>query len=471
MLSPTHEEEITTLVSSLVKSYKDLPLRLFQISMISSTVSSDAPTNNGTARKYRDEIRPRHGLLRSREFLMKDLYTFDTTYESAIDTYKDVSAAYRAFFSDLKLPVLVAEASSGDMGGDLSHEYHLANPIGADTVLTCGSCGYTANDEVASSRPSPLANPKTAEFYVWRGISKDHKTLINAWYPQAHGVASGDGLNIHAVKTIIPELDASIKDPLKVWDKVLQKAAKNSAATPRLLNIVDSRLASTFKDLQKDLPMVPADFGTPKLEQTLVTETPKGAGINLLQIVDGDNCPRCESGTLNIQRALELGHTFHLGSRYSKPLDACVSLPEAPNERVPIQMGCHGIGISRILGSIAEQMSDEKGLMWPRAIAPFEVAVIPTSGVTPETLQFYDSLAGGQNGSGPSIDAVLDDRKENFGWKMRDADLTGVPVVVVLGRAWRDQGICEVQCRSLELKENVSVQELPNYLQDLLAKL
>lgn len=426
--------------------------------------------DNNTARKYRDEIRPRHGLLRSREFLMKDLYTFDVSYESAIETYKEVSAAYRAFFAEMKLPIIVAEASSGDMGGDHSHEYHLANPVGEDTIATCSSCGYTANDEVATSRPASSSSTKKSELYLWRGISEDRRTLINAWYPQIDGLSAGEGLNIHAVKAVVPELDASIDNPLRYWDNTLQKVSKKNFVAPRLINVIDSRVVSTYKEMEKNLPMIPADFGTPQLEQTVVTETSKGAGINLLGLTDGDGCPRCDTGTLHVQRALELAHTFHLGTRYSKPLKAFVTLPEAPKERLPMQMGCHGIGISRILGSVAEHMSDDKGLKWPRAIAPFEVAIIPTSDVTPETLQLYDSIAG-HEGSRPAIDVVLDDRKEKFGWKMQDADLVGYPVLIVLGRAWRDQGLCEIQCRSLGLKDNVSVEEVPSYLVDLLAKL
>ncbi|KND90403.1 Proline--tRNA ligase, cytoplasmic [Tolypocladium ophioglossoides CBS 100239] len=406
---------------------------------------------------------------------MKDLYTFDTSLESAIETYREVAAAYRAFFADLKLPVLVAEASSGDMGGDHSHEYHLVNAIGEDTVATCTSCGYTANDEVAIARPPPRDDQSArvksmeADFHVWRGITKDRKTLVNAWYPRHGGAWADTDINVHAVKEAVPELDASINDPLRSLIDALKHEGDSPAAI-RLINIVDSRLASEFRELQDKLPVVPTELSNISISQFSVTEAETGTGFNLLRLADGDGCPRCETGLLQVHRALELGHTFYLGTRYSEPLELSVSLPNSSGGPVPIQMGCYGIGVSRIFGAVAEHMADQQGLNWPRAIAPFEVVIIPPSGVSPETLGFYDMLAG-QGSLSPDFDIALDDRKETFGWKMQDADMIGYPVTVVLGKAWRDKGICEVQCRSLALKENVAVDDVPARLRDLLARL
>ncbi|KAM0259543.1 hypothetical protein ACHAQJ_003269 [Trichoderma viride] len=454
MLSPTHEEEITSLVASTLKSYKDLPLKLYQIT-----------------RKYRDEIRPRHGLLRSREFIMKDLYTFDLTVESAVETYHDVAAAYRAFFSDLKLPILVAEASSGDMGGEHSHEYHLSHAIGEDTVAACNSCGYTANDEVAAARSSRQLDGtiSSSNFGLWRGITKDRKTLINVWYPSTGDSSSEDCWNIHAVKSVISELDTSVNDAVSFWSEALQQAGGQSGEL-RLLNVIDSRLSAAFEALQNELPLFPADLADSHIPQSSITQTPAGMDLNLLRIMDGDGCPRCDTGKLEIHRALELGHTFLLGTRYSEPLEASVALPQNPGVQVPAQMGCFGIGVSRILGAVAEQLTDDKGLNWPRAIAPFEVVIIPTSGVNQQTLEFYDTLAK-HEGSGTGLDVVLDDRKEAFGWKMQDADMTGYPVMIVLGKAWREKGVCEVQCRRLSLKENVAAEDVPQYVRSLLERL
>lgn len=433
-----------------------------------------ALTNTAPARKYRDERRPRHGLLRGREFLMKDLYTFDLTSAAAIETYKQVSAAYRAFFVDLKLPFLVAEASSGDMGGDLSHEYHLPAAVGEDTVVNCNKCSYTANDEVAAARTPAVTGAKIAasQVQVWRGVTQDRKTLVNAWYPKSQDTSSESTVSLHAVKSAVPELDTSIEDPAQFWND----AAKDGKL--QVVNVVDTRLVPSLSELQKELPLLPENLKAQDAEQSFVQEV-DGEGLNLVSLADGDGCPRCEDGTLKISKALEVGHTFHLGTRYSVPLDASVTIPNteipeiaaseglAPGSRVPVQMGCHGVGVSRIFGAVAELLADEKGLNWPRAIAPFEVAIIPTSGLAHEAEGLYDTLAAGKSG----LDVVLDDRKQSFGWKMKDADLIGYPVVVILGKSWKEKGTCEVQCRRLSVKEDVPVDALPQFVSELLDQL
>lgn len=402
---------------------------------------------------------------------MKDLYTFDLTIESAVETYRDVAAAYTAFFSDLKLPILVAEASSGDMGGEHSHEYHLSHAIGEDTVAACNSCGYTANDEVAAARLSrqldDTISPST--FGIWRGVTKDRKTLVNVWYPRLANSPSEDSWNIHAVKSVVSELDTSVSDAMSFWNEAVQQVEGHSGEL-RLLNVIDSRLATAFEDLRDELPLFPANLENTHIPHSSITQTLAGTDLNLLRIIDGDGCPRCDTGKLEIHRALELGHTFLLGTRYSKPLEASVALPQNPGTQVPVQMGCFGIGVSRILGAVAEQMADDKGLNWPRAIAPFEAIIIPTSGVNQQTLEFYDALTKHES-SAAGLDVVLDDRNEAFGWKMQDADMTGYPVVIVLGKAWREKGVCEVQCRRLSVKENVKAEDVPQYLAALLERL
>ncbi|PHH63708.1 hypothetical protein CDD81_5580 [Ophiocordyceps australis] len=345
LLSPTHEEEVTSLVAASLHSYKDLPVRLYQ-----------------TTRKYRDEMRPRHGLLRSREFVMTDLYTFDLCQESAIDTYQQISGAYSCFFEDLKLPVLVAKANSGDMGGDLSHEYHLSHSVGSDVVAVCRECGHAVAYEAAAAAQD------------------------------CHGQ---DGQNTNAQDGDAQDTDAQ--------DNLLGPAA-----------------AST--------------------------------------------CRECVTGSLQLQRGLELGHTFYLGTRYSEPLGLCV--PTANTSATPVHMGCYGIGVSRLIGAVAELKADERGLQWPRPMAPFEVAVVPSSPkVAPKMLSLYDDLAS------QGLDVVLDDRDKRFGWKMRDADLAGYPVIVVLGRAWHEDATCEVQCRSLDIKQTVTSEALPEFVAKIVSRL
>ncbi|KAL0939427.1 prolyl-trna synthetase, partial [Colletotrichum truncatum] len=483
MLSPTHEEEITSLVAKTVKSYKELPLRLYQIT-----------------RKFRDELRPRHGLLRSREFTMKDLYTFDISQQAALETYNKVQAAYAGIFGALKLPVMVAKASSGDMGGDLSHEYHLPTPIGEDTVINCSICDYTANTEVAETQPN-TTEPENADMAaqtgissvkVWRGISKDRYTLVNVWYPgqipgrrQMVDMLDTD-ISIPAVKSVVPDLDASIENALSLWRDAIATAFtedQTAANRPKLVNVVDFRLVKWVDELlRQETKMWPFAQSRSKLESVTVTEGGNGQGLNVLIPHAGDKCPNCDSGTLQVQKALEVGHTFHLGTRYSEPLGAMVSTPGfATSDGVtsqslmteklqPMQMGCHGIGISRLIGAVVEHLADQKGLQWPRAIAPYEAVVIYATEYTEEAVGVYDQLARPMSELA-AVDVVLDDRKVSFGWKLKDAELVGYPVVVLLGKVWGQSGSCELHCRRLGISEKVSLSDIRRRVSESLEKL
>ncbi|KAK3337347.1 hypothetical protein B0T19DRAFT_412283 [Cercophora scortea] len=478
LLSPTHEEEITSLVARTVKSYKELPLRLYQIT-----------------RKYRDEFRPRHGLLRGREFVMKDLYTFDTTVHSALETYEEVRVAYTNIFLDMRLPVLAAKASSGDMGGDLSHEYLLPTPLGEDRVVSCGSCAYVVNEEVAEAAPHNEVSLDT-DFAVWRGISKDRSTLINAWYPaKTSNPATGSvreytglDINLSAVKSLKPDLDAGVEDALPIWSAALQGPDRKATA---LVNIVDGRLPRSFSEKlasgRLDASLWPEELSPP---QPPLPNFIHGEGRgdiynpNLLRIRTGDSCPRCSTGVLKMEKAIELGHTFHLGTRYSEPLEAKISLPantspstnEVENgghrsdtpQTVPIQMGCHGIGISRLIGAIAEHRADKKGLNWPISIAPYSCVVIPAREAdNADAVQVYQQVIGAVKTADGPLDAVLDDRNKSLPWRLNDADLVGYPIIVLLGRDWPTARRVEVQSRALGMKHVVHVDDLPPLIQHI----
>ncbi|KAH8158713.1 hypothetical protein CIB48_g9526 [Xylaria polymorpha] len=450
--------------------------------------------SNSPGRKYRDEIRPRHGVLRSREFVMKDLYTFDHSLQSALKTYEEARAAYNRLFDELKLPYLVAEASSGDIGGDLSHEYHLPSLIGEDNVISCTDCSYVANEELAAARPVPPEdasssgsdNVKSSTIaQVWRGISKDRKTLINVWYPTSF---ENVDINTHALKSVLPGLDSSLEDALPLWESTLNSSF-SAGQRPRILNIVDYRLGQEFVDgLQNEphqFPMLPSQATTKvsQLDQQYVTSSPNSEPLNTIRIRDGDHCPRCTSGKLKVQKAIELGHTFHLGTKYSDALNARVQVPSAIIEdsqvtstkpdslaSVPMQMGCHGIGVSRIIGAVADHLADERGLNWPRAIAPFEVVVIPGRNAEEDAATVSRALTGSSSTFAP-IDLVLDDRDGTFPWKLNDADLIGYPVLVILGRKWGSDRLCEVQCRRLGSVELVPLETLQEHVNKLLAQL
>jgi len=457
LLAPTHEEEITSLVAKTVKSYKELPLRLYQIT-----------------RKYRDEFRPRHGLLRGREFTMKDLYTFDSSLESALETYEKVRVAYSNIFSEMRLPVLAAKASSGDMGGDLSHEYHLPASTGDDRVIHCDSCDYVINEEIAETATT-VEVPAGTDLGVWRGITKDRSRLINVWYPkrtaqpnsQEFQEYSDADVSISTVKSVVSDLDSTVADAVPLWLSAVRGSANTAT---ELVNIFDGRLPVSLGDeLRKgalnDL-MWPVQLG-PSRPRLAVTVTAASGGqhssgkpSSLLRIQKGDQCPQCPKGTLTVEKAIELGHTFHLGTRYSDPLGAKISTPSASS--VPMQMGCHGIGISRIMGAIAEHFADKAGLNWPVAIAPYSCIVIPAKeGDEEDALRVYNGVTASAGAGRGVVDVILDDRNKSMPWKLADADLVGFPIIVVLGREWRASGRVEVQCRRLGVKDLVLLSDLP----------
>ncbi|KAH9865720.1 hypothetical protein J1614_009307 [Plenodomus biglobosus] len=462
LLSPTHEEEITALVASMVHSYKDLPLRLYQI-----------------GRKYRDERRPRQGLLRAKEFMMKDLYTFDADADAALQTYQEVRQAYNNLFDELRLPYLVADADSGNMGGKLSHEYHFASPKGEDNVWTCNSCSYVANEELVEKKPTTSEPDNNTEAIVFTGISTDHTTAINIHIPRPSSLPPASHpswtqissyINLHAVKRALPsslDLDAGIQDPT---------------------------LTSLLSKTTSQISLYDATLPQPTTITTTTTSSSQATPTHLTTTHPGDPCPRCPTGTLTPHRAIEIAHTFHLGTRYSLPLSALIAPADTTtNAKLPIQMGCHGIGISRIIGAVAALLCDGRGLNWPRAIAPFEVVLVGGKGVdAAEMERVYDCLLWGARGRGcasgnasanasannhhanlnPDPDVILDDRHtKSLGWKLQDADLIGYPVIVVVGRAWKERAQVEVQCRRLGVKKDVGLGELRGVVLEMLGRL
>lgn len=468
---------------------------------------------------------------------MKDLYTFDATTEQALQTYQTVRQAYNAFFSDLKVPYLTAEASSGEIGGDISHEYHFPSKKGEDNLICCDCCEYVVNEELAESRiarahshykrpdgdaflsqgvdssswkqclPEPGlgqeerldAKPEShasGGTNQWLGISQDRNTLVYACLPHEVKIRAVTGkgcrkteINPYVIKRIFPEIDLGAEDPLRMFkaQQNVGSVREDGRRQARILRVVDMRYV-----LQQSIPKcsnphlisiesadVPVEDGS----------TQAGGMVDLVRIETGDSCPNCDEGTLVVESAVELGHTFHLGSRYSKPLGAMIdadsfqkdSHPEAssisnqsvtPSARVNVQMGCHGIGVSRLIAAVADNLADHKGLNWPRIIAPFEAIIIPTKGTESEAAPVYDLLTArtGHHPQGP-VDAIVDDRKRDFGWKMKDADMIGYPVIVILGRGWKSDKECEVQCRRLSVKERVSADKLKTFVEGLLQQL
>ncbi|KAK8196620.1 hypothetical protein M8818_006785 [Zalaria obscura] len=434
LLAPTHEEEITHLVGTNVKSYKDLPLRLYQV-----------------GRKYRDEARPRQGLLRGREFLMKDLYTFDVTDSAARETYEAVRRAYRAFLDELKVPYVVAKADTGSMGGNLSHEYHFVSPKGEDTVISCDTCDYTTNEELAfAPYNAAQTSSDNAEYSNWYGISKDRKTLVQVIYPKVYGNSRNVEINVHAVKKALTntgvDLDSSVENPRALW-LAENDGAKRSEAS--VLRILDPRVGHGVR---------PDSIPGAKIRQ--IAPLIDNRETLLTRIQAGEPCHQCSTGHFHLQQCIEIGHTFHLGTRYSKPMD--LTVVDEKNRQIHVEMGCHGIGVTRLIAAIPSVLGDGKGLVWPASIAPFSFVVIPGKGNEADADKLCEAIAE---------DGVLDDREKPMGWKLNDADMIGYPVIVVLGRSWKGDRKAEVQCRRLGFKENVPEAELKGTLAKLLERL
>ncbi|KAI9728723.1 MAG: hypothetical protein M1828_002829 [Chrysothrix sp. TS-e1954] len=468
ILSPTHEEEITSLVAGSVQSSKELPLRLYQI-----------------GRKYRDERRPRQGLLRAREFLMKDLYTFDVDEESALRTYHSVRNAYRAFFQEFKLPFLEAEADSGAMGGNYSHEFQYCTSMGEDHVVSCANCSYVANEELVEVG-NPVEESRDQQGSLSFALDDNAKTLVLVAHPRLYSeqaeTSAGrrSSFNAHALRKLFPLLDTSQEDPVSHFsnqppevdspgDESVSRSLSRIDLKIRTLHCgnplhrraADARAAELKTELQRKL-----DIPVEHCEYRELPDT------NVSPITNGSTCPRCQGPSLKIQPTVELGHTFHLGTRYTQPLGALITSPFDNSKKVPISMGCHGIGLSRMIGAIACILKDNVGLNWPVAMSPFDVVVIPGEAVSKDDVedmceQIYTFI---ECDVARLPDLCVDDRDETLPTKLRDADLRGYPVIVVMGRRWKE-GMAEVQCRRLGSKEHVLENEVAGTVRDCLAKL
>lgn len=438
---------------------------------------------------------------------MKDLYTFDYNAEKALETYEAVKMAYTQMFNELKIPYLVASADSGNMGGSLSHEFHFPSSKGEDTLISCTNCDHVYNEELAdgkthgaavsspsqgSTQPgfateeSPTEGAGTVSTDAWLAISKDKRTLIRGWYPK-FSIQNGSQepmereVSSHAVKSVATaagvEVDLSVENPLEQWVTYVKTQQAVGGSTPSVLDLYDAQVRVYQRPPLSDL-LKGTGRDVSEIEYFMLDRFPGTSnGLNLIKVHDGDQCPKCAQGTVKLHTAVELGHTFHLGTRYSEVLNASVMVDksllgstDSKDQIVPMQMGCHGIGVSRMITAVADRLADSKGLNWPRVMAPYEVIVVPAKGLEGEAEKVYDLLVS----SDPSapVDAILDDRDKQMGWKLGDADLIGYPVIVVVGKGWKNQQTLEVQCRRLDgLREDVTLEQLPTFVRSLLERL
>ena len=450
-LGPTHEEPFTNVCINEVRSYKEYPLTLYQIQT-----------------KYRDEGRPRFGLIRCREFIMKDAYSFDLD-ETGLDiSYKKMYNAYCRIFERLGLDFTVVDADSGAMGGSGSQEFMVKSPVGEDGIAYCESCGYAANYEKAAAIPTEKA------------FAGGELPLEKIKTPDAHTIEElvsfmGSEPYVFA-KTIIYKADGKYIAAMVRGDREI-----NEVKLKNLIGAVDDlELAepSAVREITKaqvgfagpiglDIPVY-ADFEVEKMRNFIVgaNETDhhyKNVNIgrdfkperfaDIRVIEEGDACPKCGK-PIKAAQGIEVGHIFKLGTKYSKALG--LNYQSEDGEMKTVVMGCYGIGVSRCVYAAIEQGNDENGMVLPVSIAPFEVTVIPVNAKDGEQLRLAEEIYEKLREKG--ADALIDDRQERAGVKFKDADLIGIPVRIVVGKKC-GEGIVEYKLRAWEASEEKGADE------------
>ena len=440
-LGPTHEEVITDLVRREIHSYRNLPINLYQIQT-----------------KFRDEIRPRFGLMRGREFIMKDGYSFDATEKGAEITYQKMYDAYQRVFKRCGLSFRAVEADTGTIGGSFSHEFMVLAETGEDTLVICRSCAYAANMEKAAVQPSqksgediellPLqkvetpGKKKVEAVCDFLGISPGElvKTMVY--------LADGDPVAVlvrgdHEVqpvklKNMLGAVDVELADEKQVFDITGVPSGYLGpiglkiplAADQEVSAMANFTVGANEKNYHMQNANLPRDF---KVFQT----------ADLRQVTEADRCPSC-GGVLELTKGIEVGHIFKLGDSYSKALNA--TFQDSNSEEQNFVMGCYGIGVSRTVAASIEQNHDENGIIFPLPLAPFQAIILNLDPKTEEISiaaeTFYRQLQ--QEG----LEVLLDDRDERPGIKFKDADLIGIPYRITIGKRFLQEAEVEIRTRA-----------------------
>ena len=479
-LGMTEEEVMTEIARKELRSYKQLPQIWYQI-----------------ATKFRDEPRPKAGLLRVREFMMKDAYSFDIDAAGLDVSYKKHYDTYRRIFDRCGLKYMVVEADSGAMGGKESHEFMVRTPAGEDQIVSCDGCNYAANLEKATSKLDPVEDLKSeGDGKPLEVHTPGQKTIEDV--ARFMGVSPKN--KIKTLALMAEEKDEKGKPRLRAivvlmrGDHQLNEAKLNGAVGQPTRPMDEGEIKALFKspagylgpigivwarDLKKDagLPLLLVDdalegrsnliAGAKKEDYHLKNLTPgkdfhPTAYADLRAVTAGEGCPKC-GNALRIDTAVEIGHIFKLGYRYTESMGARV-LDKNGKEVTPI-MGCYGIGIERILTAAIEQSNDENGFWLPSAIAPFEIVVTPTNVKDESLLKAAIDIASGLESAG--FDVILDDRNERPGVKFKDADLVGIPYRVTVGNKVTE-GTVEVVLRSTREVRDVTIAAVVEYFQGTL---
>lgn len=463
-LGPTHEEIITDLVRNEVRSYKQLPLLLYQIQ-----------------NKYRDEIRPRFGLMRGREFIMKDAYSFDKDEAGLDKSYKDMYDAYTNIFNRCGLTFRPVEADGGAIGNATTHEFTVLAETGESDIVYCEKCDYAANAE--KSELKPIVAPAEEELPLEKVNTPGTKTIE----------AVAEFLNTPIEKNIKAVIFQNEKDQVicafvrgdhEVNDVKLQnitgaitlKMAEESAiraigGVPGFMSPISlSKDAIVVVDATV-MEMHNAVCGANEEDCHYKNANPKRdfgdvivADIRL--IAEGDPCPHC-GAPVKMTHGIEVGQVFKLGIKYSKALGATF-LDENGKEK-PLIMGCYGIGVSRTMAAAIEQFHDDNGIIWPASIAPFEVVIVPINAKDEAQMQIAEKLYADMKNAG--IDVLLDDRKDRAGVKFKDADLIGYPVRITVSPKLLDANEVEIKVRRDGATSNVKVDDCAQTVKDMLKNL
>lgn len=469
VLGPTHEEVITDLLRNEVSSYKQLPLNVYQIQT-----------------KFRDEVRPRFGVMRSREFIMKDAYSFHTSQESLQETYDDMYKAYSAIFTRAGLNFRAVRADTGSIGGNWSHEFQVLADSGEDDIVFSTESDYAANIEMAQalaptqSRLAPTKamelvdtpNAKTIDELVAQfnlPIEKTVKTLmVKATKESGHQLVALLVRGDHTLNEIKAEKIDIVASPLEFATedeiRAIVNAGPGSLGPVNLdMPIIIDRDVAVMSDFSAGSNIDHKHYFNINWDRDITL--PRIEDIR--NVVEGDISPDGK-GTLQIKRGIEVGHIFQLGTKYSQAMKATVQGEDGQNH--VMIMGCYGIGVSRIVAAAIEQCHDDRGIIWPDAIAPFSVAIIPMNMHKSEKVQATaEKLYADLQSAG--IEVLFDDRKERPGVMFADAELIGIPHTFVIGERNLENGEVEYKHRAGGEKSLVKIDELMTFIKKRLQTL